>query len=396
VPEPSEISANELRVGLTAKFEREITPDDVLAFGQLSGDLNPLHISEHYAQSTNLGRRVVHGAFQVGLASAMVGMHLPGRSVFLVSTNARYQAPLYYPCRVLVKGEVTAWDRANSRGNVKVSISQLPSESMTSEIHMGFTLHEKSTRPDALESTQSIQQHHLKRGVVLITGAAGGIGSALLARLAEDFSLLALVHRQQIPQQLQADRAIAQIQVDFSDAEWQTQLEDALGGQNLYAVIHAAWPGVPTGGLLAGSPGAMEQQLRFAVLHTIDLARILSDRVGSSGGRFIALGSTYGSRQPRISMAAYSLGKICLENTVRLLAPELAIKKITINSVCPSYTAVGMNQQANDRALLVEKAKVPLGRLCEVDDIVGVIRYLLAPESSFVSGQTIGLTGGQL
>jgi NAD(P)-dependent dehydrogenase (short-subunit alcohol dehydrogenase family) len=140
----------------------------------------------------------------------------------------------------------------------------------------------------------------------------------------------------------------------------------------------------------------MEQQLRFAVLHTIDLARILSDRVGSSGGRFIALGSTYGSRQPRISMAAYSLGKICLENTVRLLAPELAIKKITINAVCPSYTAVGMNQQANDRALLVEKAKVPLGRLCEVDDIVGVIRYLLAPESSFVSGQTIGLTGGQL
>jgi len=95
-------------------------------------------------------------------------------------------------------------------------------------------------------------------------------------------------------------------------------------------------------------------------------------------------------------MAAYSLGKVCLENTVRLLAPELAIKKITINAVCPSFTPVGMNQQVNERVLLVEKAAVPLGRLCDVGDIGGVIKYLLAPEASFISGQSIALTGGQL
>jgi NAD(P)-dependent dehydrogenase (short-subunit alcohol dehydrogenase family)/acyl dehydratase len=397
VPEPSALSPAEIRVGLTAEFEREITPHDVLAFGNLSGDLNPLHIDQTYAESTNLGRPVVHGAFQVGLASAMVGMHLPGRSVFLVSTNARYQNPLYYPSRVSVRGEVTAWDRGALRGNVKVTIRALPSESITSEIQMGFILHGKSTRANPEQNKEATKQHDSTQKVVLLTGAAGGIASTLLAGLVNDFSLLALVHRQQISDDLQKAKNITQFRLSFSDEEWRTQLEKSLEGRNLYAVIHAAWPGVPAGGLLTGSPRALEQQLKFGVLHTIDLARVLADHVDSCiGGRFIALGSTYGSRQPRISMAAYSLAKTCLENTVRLLAPELAMKKITVNAVCPSLTAVGMNQQANERALLVEKAKVPLGRLCDVDDILGMVRYLLSPGSSFVSGQTIGLTGGQL
>jgi 3-oxoacyl-[acyl-carrier protein] reductase len=39
---------------------------------------------------------------------------------------------------------------------------------------------------------------------------------------------------------------------------------------------------------------------------------------------------------------------------------------------------------------------VPLGRLCRTDDVVGIVRFLLSPEASFISGQTIGLTGAQL
>jgi 3-oxoacyl-[acyl-carrier protein] reductase len=55
-----------------------------------------------------------------------------------------------------------------------------------------------------------------------------------------------------------------------------------------------------------------------------------------------------------------------------------------------------MNRQVSDRQLLLEKAKVPLGRLCETDDILGAIGYLLSPQASFLSGQTIVLSGGQL
>ena len=66
-------TAGELRTGLQAEFEREITVDDVTSFAELSGDWNPLHTDEAYAAQTNYGGRIVHGAFQVALASAMAG-----------------------------------------------------------------------------------------------------------------------------------------------------------------------------------------------------------------------------------------------------------------------------------------------------------------------------------
>ena len=66
---PAEVlRAEELRVGLSAEFEREITEADVLRFAELSGDLNPLHVDPAYARDTNYKQRIVHGAFQVGLA----------------------------------------------------------------------------------------------------------------------------------------------------------------------------------------------------------------------------------------------------------------------------------------------------------------------------------------
>jgi len=71
MPEPRLFSAADLEVGLNAEFEREITASDIAAFAGLSRDWNPLHTDEEYALRTNYGRRIVHGAFQVGLASAM-------------------------------------------------------------------------------------------------------------------------------------------------------------------------------------------------------------------------------------------------------------------------------------------------------------------------------------
>jgi 3-oxoacyl-[acyl-carrier protein] reductase len=85
-----------------------------------------------------------------------------------------------------------------------------------------------------------------------------------------------------------------------------------------------------------------------------------------------------------------------MEHTIRLLAPELARKNITVNAVAPSFMPVGMNRASTSRAILSESAKVPMGRLCSVQDVVAAVRYLLSREASFVTGQIFPLTGGQL
>jgi NAD(P)-dependent dehydrogenase (short-subunit alcohol dehydrogenase family)/acyl dehydratase len=400
IPEAVVRPVASLRVGLTAEFEREISEADVADFARNSGDLNPLHTDAEYARSTNLGARVVHGAYQVALASAMAGMHLPGRNSFLVSYNAQFLRPLYFPCRVAVRGEVTGWDAANARGSVKVAIAELPSGIVVSQIHVGFTFHDSAREAATQAASSSGREVQLADAseikVVLVTGASGGIGSYLVRELSHDYAVLAVVNRHSLPDELAENPRVQQIKVDLSGASSVAQIEDMLGNRRVFGIVHAAWPGLLQGGLLSVSQPALEQQLSFAVYRTIELARLLADRGEEEGGRLVVLGSTSGALKPSLHTAAYSLAKASLEHTVKLLAPELALKKITVNAVCPSFLPVGMNVQVNERQRLVAKAAVPLGRLCDTADVLGAIRFLFSKDASFVTGQTVVLSGGQL
>jgi NAD(P)-dependent dehydrogenase (short-subunit alcohol dehydrogenase family)/acyl dehydratase len=393
---PKIIAAGDLRVGLTAEYEREIEESDVLGFAANSGDFNPLHVDSDFAQHTRYSQRIVHGAFQIGLASALVGMHLPGRDVLLGSVNSRFLSPLYFPCRVRVSGEITAWNAVSRAGSVRVTVSDLASLAPTSEITMAFTLQAGKPEQPAVTTQQSRPVEtafFADRRVVILTGASGGIGAVLLKALTEEFSVLALVHRR--PLQEKPPHAV-EVQADMSAPGWEQIITQRLDGHPLYGIVHCAWAGMPKGGLLQSDPRLIEQQLAFGTSHVVRLARLLFSLVGSDGGRMVALGSVAGHYKPALGLGAYSLAKSALEDTLRLLAPEVARKKISINAVCPTFVPAGMNAQADDLQIKREAALIPIGRICDTQDIVGAVRYLLSPAASFVSGQSIVLSGAQL
>jgi NAD(P)-dependent dehydrogenase (short-subunit alcohol dehydrogenase family)/acyl dehydratase len=394
-PKPIAIAADDLKIGLTAEYEREIEESDVLGFAENSGDFNPLHVDSEFAAQSRFSKRIVHGAFQIGLASALIGMHLPGRDVLLGSVNARFLSPLYYPGRVYVSGEITAWNPQSRAGSVRVTVSEAVSHTPVSQITMAFTL-QGSTPQTAIAISRShsvaVELSGDKK-IVLVTGAAGGIGSALLGALAEEFSVMAMVHRHPLPESLQN---VVEVQTDFGTQGWERTIEERLGGLPLYGVIHCAWPAMPRGGLLNSDPSLIDQQLAFGTSHLVRLAQLLFKLAGQDGGSMVALGSTAGHQKPALGLGAYSLAKAAVEDTLRLLAPELARRKISINAVCPAFVATGMNAQAGDLQLKKESAMHPMGRVCETGDIVGAVRYLLSPAASFVSGQSIVLSGAQL
>lgn len=396
------IPPEEIEVGLDAQFDREISEADVLAFAENSRDWNPLHVDQDYAMATNYGSRIVHGAFQIAMASEMLGMHLPGEKVLLSSVTARFVSPLYYPCEVRVKGRVSSWDSANRVGNLKVIVLTKKGELPTADINLGFTLHHDAGQQagnalpmeDISSGKAKIQSSNLQ--AVLVTGASGEIGAGIARALSEDYLVICQGRNVDRLRLICDSPKLVPLAAGF-DELFERKMDDLLQGTPLYSIVHAAWPGAPKGGLLSTAPEVLRNQLEFGASQTIALARCLFSRVDAEkGGRLVVLGSTYGRREPVLGLAAYSLGKGLVEDTVRLLAPELARRRITANVISPSFVHGGMNKHVPDVSRLRVQAGVPLGRLCELTDIVSQVRFLLSDDASFMSGEVIHLTGGKL
>lgn len=98
---------DELQVGETASFDRQISEEDVRAFAALSGDENPLHMDEAYATTTQFGKRVVHGMLLSSLFSQLVGVHLPGKRCLYLAQSLTFRMPVFVGETVTVCGEVT-------------------------------------------------------------------------------------------------------------------------------------------------------------------------------------------------------------------------------------------------------------------------------------------------
>lgn len=386
------LDASEISVGLKFSFEKHVTAEEVEAFAELTGDYNPLHCDDSYAKQTNYGRRIVHGAFQVGLASQMVGMHLPGRNVVVGSMRSRFPSPLFFPATVNVEGEITAWAPHAGSGTVRVRVMEVSQSVLTAEIYVAFGLHENRDQ-SAGPSQQAIVQDS-GQPIVLLTGAGSSLGPALLQRLSGKHQVLGLVRSRSKAAQLLEEGSAELIECDLTNEDWESAVDARVGARPVYGLVHAAWPGAPQGGLLGLDAETVSRQVEFGTLTTIRLARWLVRHTQGSG-RMIVLGTTAATLKPVLNLAAYSLGKATMEQTVRLLAPELASKGISINAVLPSFMPQGMNNAKTRHAILTETAKVPLGRLCTPDDIASCIEYLLSENSSFLTGQMLPFTGGQ-
>ncbi|HZE70991.1 MAG TPA: MaoC family dehydratase [Pyrinomonadaceae bacterium] len=84
-----------LKVGDTASITREITDKDISAFAELTGDHNPVHLDEAFAQKTRFGRRIAHGMLGASLISTALGTRLPGLGSIYLSQTLQFLGPVY-------------------------------------------------------------------------------------------------------------------------------------------------------------------------------------------------------------------------------------------------------------------------------------------------------------
>lgn len=84
---------SQLKVGDSNHFEKTITAADVLLFSALSGDCNPMHLSDEFAKKSQFGRRIAHGLLSAGLISAALTNAFP-HSIY-ISQTVKFLAPVY-------------------------------------------------------------------------------------------------------------------------------------------------------------------------------------------------------------------------------------------------------------------------------------------------------------
>ena len=84
----------DLSVGMTETLSKTISSSDVVGFAQLTGDRNPIHLSEHFAAKTSFGRRIAHGLYTASLISAVLGTRLPGPGAVYISQTLNFRAPV--------------------------------------------------------------------------------------------------------------------------------------------------------------------------------------------------------------------------------------------------------------------------------------------------------------
>ena len=84
----------DLSVGMTETLKKTIDSSDVVGFAEVTGDRNPIHLSEHFAAKTPFGTRIAHGLYTASLISAVLGTRLPGPGAVYISQTLNFRAPV--------------------------------------------------------------------------------------------------------------------------------------------------------------------------------------------------------------------------------------------------------------------------------------------------------------
>jgi 3-oxoacyl-[acyl-carrier protein] reductase len=240
----------------------------------------------------------------------------------------------------------------------------------------------------------------LEGKVAIVTGASRGIGAGIARKLAAQGAKVVLnyTRNEEAAHQVAADiqRAGGEALVERADVADEAQVQqlfertDARFGRLDILVNNA--------GILEPRPIDTVDRAHFQRILDVNLWGVVSAsqqaarRLGQ-GGRIINITST-ATRSPIPAFSVYAASKAGVEAFTRTLAAELGPRGITVNSVFAGMVETDMTAFAPEAARQAMVQVTPLRRVGRPEDIANVVAFLASESSHWVTGQSIGATGG--
>ncbi|MCE5188376.1 MAG: SDR family oxidoreductase [Eubacteriales bacterium] len=246
--------------------------------------------------------------------------------------------------------------------------------------------------------------YSVKGKVIVISGGSGGIGSGFARALLDlGATVVLLDHNEESLRRVSGELAACGAPVDTQTAN----ITDYSSVEESFAQIyhrHGRIDGlVNCAGInivksLADlSADEYEQIIQVNLLGTVFCSKAASKyMLNAHKGRIVNI-SSLAATHGKPNYTAYTASKAAVNGFTFTLATELARKGITVNAISPVLivTDINRNQIQNDPAYFENVVNmIPAGRVSEVEDIVGLLVFLLSDSSAFLTGQNIGCDGG--
>ncbi|MGP1353035.1 MAG: 3-oxoacyl-ACP reductase FabG [Parasphingopyxis sp.] len=232
----------------------------------------------------------------------------------------------------------------------------------------------------------------------LVTGASGGIGSAIAKALAAQGAKVALSGTREdalkaVAGEISGETVI--LPCNLSDAEAVDALVpsavEALG--QLDILVNNA--GVTRDNLaMRMKDEEWDQVIRVNLEAAFRLARAsLRPMMRAKGGRIISITSVVGATG-NPGQANYAASKAGLVGMSKALAQEVASRGITVNCVAPGFIRSAMTDELPEAQKEALMTRIPAGKLGEGEDIAAAVVYLASDEAAYITGETLHVNGG--
>jgi 2-hydroxycyclohexanecarboxyl-CoA dehydrogenase len=233
--------------------------------------------------------------------------------------------------------------------------------------------------------------------VALITGGAGGIGSATASRLAAEGASVVVADLDLSGAQSVANEIGARaVQVDVTSVETIRHMVQQVGPVDVL-VNNAGWDRVQrfvdTDEAFWDSVLAINLKGQIACAHAV-----LPGMIERQRGRIICVASDAG-RVGSSGEVVYSAAKGGVIAFTKALAREVARFGICVNAVAPGpadtpFLKIFSEDPSNERIVEAMVRATPLRRLAQPVDVAGVIAFLASDDAAFMTGQTVSVSGG--